>query len=583
MAIRLPGRISPALSAIAFGGQVLLAHDPAVAQEADARLRNAGRSDRVEVRSIGRSADGREILMASVTGPGDGVEGPAILVIAGTRASHRIGTEVAIALVERLSRSQTSDTLVRGLLDRVTFHVIPTLSPDASRAAEDRPAHDGDRNAQPYDDDRDGYVDEDGPDDLNGDGRITLMRIADPAGAWIEDEQDPGLMRSAVPAKGERSAWLVMTEGVDDDRDGRFNEDPAGGADIGVNFPRRYPWFTPGAGTHPLSAPESRALAELLAGHDEIGTVVVLGTRDNLVSAWKAKPDGGGSGDEAARILAPLESVMEPDAPWFAEISRRYRETTGRAEADTLGIRSPGGDPLSWAYYQMGRWAFGSSVWTIPGVVADTPESAADSAAARPDSTDSPSGSKPAGGSDVDPVAAERRRLRWTRANRPDDFIDWEPVDHPDFPDRRVEVGGFVPFTEWEPPVAVRDSIVAGEVEFLLELGTPLPTLEIVEARSESLGGGTWRVTAKIANTGFLPTRPEVAERLGRPRSIRVDLETNGQEIAGGRKVQILDALPGGGPAAELSWIVIGRGNGRVTVRAGAPSAGEVREEVTLQ
>ena len=583
MAIRVPGTILPALSAGAFIAPLLLANGPAVAQEADARLREAGRSDRVEVRSIGRSAGGSEILMASVAGPGERSDGPALLVVAGARASHPIGTEVALALLERLSRPDESDTLARELLDRVRIHILADLSPDATRASHARPAHAGDRNAEPRDDDRDGYVDEDGPDDLNGDGRITMMRIADPTGTWTEDEEDPGLMRQAVPAKGERSAWRVMTEGVDDDGDGRFNEDPVGGTDVGLNFPHQYPWFEPGAGEYPLSAPEARALAELLAAHDEIGTVIFLGTRDNLLSAWTAKPHGGQGGDEAGRIREPLESVLEQDAPWFAEVSRRYRETTGRAEADTLGNRSPGGDPLSWAYYQMGRWAFGSSVWTVPAETPVAPESEGDSAAAQPDSDDDSGESKPSRGKQKDPAAAERRRLRWTRANRPGDFLDWTPVDHPDFSDRRVEVGGFVPFSEWAPPVAVRDSIVANEVQFLVELGTMLPRLEIVEARSEPLGSGTWRVTARIANTGYLPTRPEVAERLGRPRSIRVDLETNGQEIVGGRRVQVLEALPGGGSAAELSWIVVGRGNGKVTVRAGAPSAGEDREEVPLR
>ena len=583
MGIRVPGTIVPALAAGALAALLLPARAPAVAQETAARLREAGRSDRVEVRSIGRSAGGDEILMASVAGSDAREGGPALLVVAGARASHPIGTEVALALVDRLSRSDVSDFLARELLSRVTVHVLPDLSPDASRASDTRPGHAGDRNAKPHDDDRDGYVDEDGPDDLNGDGRITMMRIADPTGAWTEDDEDPGLMRPAVPAKGERPAWRVMTEGVDDDGDGLINEDPVGGADVGLNFPHRYPWFEPGAGEYPLSAPEARALAELLVGHDEIGTVVVLGTRDNLLSAWTSKPGAGSAGDDTDRIREPLESVLEQDAAWFAEVSRRYRETTGRAESDTLGLRPEGGDPLSWAYYQMGRWAFGSSVWTVPGEGPAIPEGEADSKAAQPDSEDDSGASKSSRTEEKDPAAAERRRLRWARVNRPGDFLDWTPVDHPDFAGRRVEVGGFVPFTEWAPPVAARDSIVANEVQFLLELGTMLPRLEIVEARSEALGSGAWRVTARVANTGYLPTRPEVAERLGRPRSIRVDLETNGQEIVGGRRVQVLEALPGGGSAAELSWIVVGRGNGKVTVRAEAPSAGEDREEVALR
>jgi hypothetical protein len=470
-----------------------------------------------------------------------------------------------------LAEGYGTDSLVTLLLDRVTVHVVPTLSPDAAAGATRRPTGEIARNDDPRDDDLDGLVDEDGPDDLNGDGWITMMRVADPSGEWTEDPDDPGLMRHAVPARGERPGWRLMEEGRDDDEDGRFNEDPPGGVDVASNFPRGYPWFEPAAGDYPLSAPESRSLAEYLDAHDEIVAVVVLGTRDNLLSPWKWKPASGGSNSETdRRIEEPLASVMEADAPWFAEISSRYREATGRTEGDTLGTAAPGGGPLEWAYFHMGRWAFGSSVWTPPGEVES------DSAATDPDSSGLGAGEK-------DLAAAERRRLRWLRANRPADFIDWTPIEHPDFPNRKVEVGGFLPYTAYMPPESERDSILAREVGFLVELGLLLPRIEIVEAEAESLSDGAWRITARIANSGLLPTRPELAERLRRPRAIRVDLETGGQEIAGGRKVQLLEALAGGGSEVEVSWIVVGRGNGRLSVRAGAPSAGEDREEVELR
>jgi hypothetical protein len=556
----------------------------ATAQDAAGRLRELDRSDRVDISSIGQSPGGRDVLLATVSGRGDREGRPAILVIAGARAAHWLGTEIALAAVERLSEGYGTDPELTSLLDRINVFVIPMLSPDAEHAARERPVSEHHRNDQPRDDDRDGYVDEDGPDDLNGDGWITMMRVEDPTGHYVEDDDDPGLMRIATPARGDRPAWRLMTEGTDNDGDGRFNEDPTGGVDIGMNFPRRYPWFEPAAGDYPLSAPEARAVAQLLSDHDEIGAVFVLGTRDNLLSSWKPKPgvkDPDGNGE---RIRAPLDHVLQGDARWYAEIARRYRETTGRAESDTLGIQPPAGDPLSWAYFQMGRWAFGSSAWTPTAV-------------SEPDSADSPTAdgrstedTLPEEGETVtqrkgekDPVAAERRLLRWIRANRPEDFVDWEPVDHPDFADRRVEVGGFVPFSGWTPPAAIRDSIVRGEVEFVRELAGMLPRIEIVEARAESLGDGTWRISARIANTGYLPTRTELADRLGRPRPVRVDLETNGQQVAGGRAVQLLDAMPGGGSARELTWIVVGRGNGRVSISAGSPSTGSDRKEVELR
>lgn len=574
-----------ALSAPAFIALfALMVGDPvdAAAQDPTGRIRALDRYDRVDVTSIGRSPGGRDVLMATISGSED--DRPAILVLAGEQAAHPIGTEVVIAAVERLSDGYGRDPEITSLLDRVTVHFIPLLSPDAERSSRERPVREDHRNDLPRDDDRDGVADEDGPDDLNGDGWITMMRIEDPTGEYTEDEDDPGLMRIATPARGDRPAWRLMVEGRDDDGDGRFNEDPKGGVDIGMNFPRQYPWFESAAGEYPLSAPEARAVAQLLADRDEVGMVVVFGTRDNLLTPWKPKPGSGESDIEVGRISEPLESVLDDDAEWFSEIARRYRETTGRSESDTLGIRPAGGDPLSWAYFQMGRWAFGSSVWTPPALARpDSAGSPEGDAEAEPDSTAKSGASDARKDLQADPVAAERRLLRWIRANRPEDFVDWESVNHPDFTDRRVEVGGFRPFAGWTPPAAIRDSIVRGEVDFLLEVATLLPRVEIVEATAESLGDGTWRISARIANTGFLPTRTELADRLGRPRPVRVDLETSGQQLAGGRAVRLLEAIPGSGSAQELTWIVVGRGNGRVAVSAGSASAGRDRKEIELR
>ena len=584
MSFSSPGRAVLPTASAALLAFFLTSPVEARAQDLEDRLRQLDRSDRIEVTPLGRSPGGGDLLLATISGRSGADERPAILVLAGARATHGIGTEVALAAAERLSDGYGNDPEITSLLDRVTIYLIPLLSPDAERSGRERPVWDAHRNDRPRDDDRDGLLDEDGPDDVNGDGWITMMRIADPTGEYMEDADDPGLMRIATPSRGEQPAWRLLIEGKDDDGDGRFNEDPKGGVDIGLNFPRRYPWFKPAAGDFPLSSPEARALAQLLADRDEIGMVVVFGTRDNLLSPWKPKPGGGEPGAADDRIREPLEHVLDGDAPWYAEVARRYREMSGRSETDTLGVLPEGGDPLSWAYFQMGRWAFGSSVWT-PSTTAE-PDSVDDRSSEVDVRTDSLSRTESGGtrkSSDEDPVAAERSLLRWIRANRPEDFVDWESVDHPDFADRNVEVGGIRPFARWTPPVEMRDSIVRREVDFLLEIATLLPRIEIVEARAESLGNDTWRVSAGIANSGFLPTRTALADRLGRPRPVRVDLETSGQEIAGGRSVHLLDAIPGSGSASELTWIVVGRGNGRVAVRAGSPSAGHDRKEIELR
>ena len=65
----------------------------------------------------------------------------------------------------------------------------------------------------PVDDDYDGLVDEDYPDDLNGDGNISIMRKKDPFGNYKTDPEDPRLM---VPVKpGEMGGMVTPRRGRD--------------------------------------------------------------------------------------------------------------------------------------------------------------------------------------------------------------------------------------------------------------------------------------------------------------------------------------------------------------------------------
>ncbi len=564
------------LLAVTVAGRPLAAqaayHDAAALRTAFDRLAGA-QGGLVRVTELARSPGGRPVYAVRL-GRGDDVdERPALLVIANAEGTHVAGSEVALAVATRLAEGAAGDTALKGLLGRTTLYVIPRANPDAAEAMFGKPLMERIRNGAAMDDDRDQAVDEDGPEDLNGDGLITMMRVEDPAGEWIADSADPVLMRKADPAKGESGRYRLMVEGTDTDGDEQWNEDPPGGIDINRNFSYGYSFFGEAAGRYPFDAPEARAIAQFFVDHPNVTEVYVLGPQDNLLKAWEHKKAAGGSSEGGGRSRRPLTSVTDDDAPWFAEMARRYREATGREKGPASAALE--GDPLSFSYYHMGRWAFGAPAWWPPAA-----KESADSGEARPKMARAGGG----GEKKDDPLAEDRQALAWLRANRPDGIIAWTEIPHPDFPNRRVEVGGFRPFARTNPPAAMLDSIAPGQVAFVRSMLEALPRAEVRNVRVEALGSRVFRITAEISNAGYLPTQSELGGMVRWPRRIRVELVTGAnQSLTGGRTTQLLDPIPGSGRSHELTWVVVGDPGSRVTLRASSPVAGMASYPLTLR
>lgn len=527
----------------------------------------------IETQVIATSPGGRAVHAVRIGVGADVDRRPALLVLANAYGPHLVGSEIALGTVQRLAAAYGRDETVTTLLDNTTLYVIPRLNPDAAEAFFRRPLHERTFNELADDSDHDGRQDEDGPDDLNGDGFITMMRIADPAGDWRPDPADPWLMRRADPVKGETGGWRMMVEARDSDGDGEIAEDSPGGVDINKNFGHDYTFFAAGSGVHQFSAPEARAVAEFVYRHDNIAAAYVLGPHDNLMEPWRHRPQAGGP-PQGTSAGGPFTSILRADESWYVEMAERFKRSTGLTRNPPTV--ATGGDPATWMYYHMGRFAFASRGWWVP-------EAPRDSAAAAP----RPAGPGAGGqgqGSGADPLAYERNALKWFQANDPSAILDWRPIQHPDFPGRTVEIGGFRPFALWNPPTALLDSVLAKQSRFITELAGSLPAIEWREVTVEPLGQGAWRITAQVANTGYLPTLTALGPRARWPRQIRVDLKIGqGQTIAGGRAVQLLGPIAGSGRSTELSWVVTGSRGSTVELTAESPVAGSAATTITLR
>ncbi|MEM9996540.1 MAG: M14 family zinc carboxypeptidase [Bacteroidota bacterium] len=495
-------------------------------------------SDRAEAFTLGTTAGGRA-LDAIAIGAGDRDEMPALLVLGGVEHDDRASADAARAFARFLVESEADS--VRALLDRATVYVVPALALDAHARADGLPGNDA-----PDDADRDGLTDEDGPDDLDGDGVLRWMRVEHPAGIFADpDDEDaePLLLREVDDATGDVGRWLLRPEGRDNDGDGmgdphHINEDGAGGTWLARNTTYNHEPYTDKHGRHPMEAPALRALADFVFAHPNIVAVYTFSRVDNIhyFAEIKGPPRIG-------RRFAPDSLAHEATTDALGDLAR-YTGT---------GDEPPGHLP-SWVYYHLGRFSFTAPAWVFPP---------ADST----DTTNTPSRH------DLD-----RRALAYLRANDPDAVLDWTEVEHPDLPNRTVEIGGLAPFALTTPPADSVAAVNAGATTLLFALAERLPQLDVT-ARAEPLGRGVHRITLTLRNTGDLPTHA-VAGRLvqaQQPLLIETDLD-DGQTLAAGRpKQQLTDPIPGGG-SAEAEMLIVGRGT--VTFTVGSPSAGT--QTVTL-
>ena len=216
-----------------------------------ARKLAAAHPHRIKLGSIGKSHEGKELWVLTVSDSrhGDPDKKPAMYIDGNIHSNEIQGTEFALYTAWYLAEMADEVPALDTLLRQRTLYVVPTINPDARDHFLKQPntASSPRTGLVPRDNDNDGLVDEDGFDDLDGNGHITQMRRRNPNGRFVESPVDPRILVPARPdQKGE---WeLLGQEGLDNDGDGRINEDAIGGYDPNRNWPWRWqPQYVRGA------------------------------------------------------------------------------------------------------------------------------------------------------------------------------------------------------------------------------------------------------------------------------------------------------------------------------------------------
>jgi hypothetical protein len=365
--------------------------------------KNAGNT---RLHNIATSPGGEPITVLEIGSSQTGV--PAVFVGANFEGNIPISTQGALRLAKMLTDSTSYTTGLK-------WYILPNPNPDAAKGFFADVKYGRSVNAFEINNDADEALNEDGYDDLNGDGYITQMRIKSMDGTHIISKNDPRIMVLANSGKGERGEYKIYSEGIDNDGDGQFNEDGEGGINVGIAFPHLFPTSKKEAGLWPGQTPEVYGILRFIFDRPEIAMVYTLGSSNFCL----IPPKGGRKGEvnldriklpgryarmlnadenqnytmdeviEMVKEVVPpgmevtpsmvagmlgLGAVVNPqedDLKFYSKFSEEYKEYL---KTKNFSIENLDPEPAKdgsfelWAYYHLGVPSFSMNLFSIPKV-----------------------------------------------------------------------------------------------------------------------------------------------------------------------------------------------------------------------
>ena len=528
----------------------------------------------IRLSSIGQSHQGRELWLAEITDQesGPGPEKPAYYVDGNCHGEEVLGAQVALyTIVTLLTRHQ--EPWFAELLATRTLYIIPSINPDGAEHSLKTPYHHvGNGHYLPWD-----YSPASGlyPADVNDDGYILQMRVADAAGEWKASALDARIMLRRQPGESGGQYYRLLPEGFVNEYNGVdvvIPKPPHG------NLNRQFPVFWAsergeyGAGDLPLNEPEALAVARFILDHPNITGALAHHTHGGLILRPSSYRPDAELPPEDVRLFRAMGAVGEELTGYkLASIFEDFTKDKRYARNGGFG---------DWLYEQLGIPFFATELWD------------ADLAAGvrRPEHL--PMGSPRS-------EAEEAMLLAWAdEALDGGGFIDWTPFDHPQL--GPVEIGG------WDEMYVIRnapgnfvEALAAPVAEFTLRMVAASPLVQLVSCEAEHLGADLFRVRAVAKNSGYLPTHlTQLGLASGDIAGVTVNIDVEEGEVLMNPATQQLGHLDGmasrptawsgwqqqwGVSAQPAEWLVRAASDATtVTVTAAAQKGGVDRRSVAL-
>ncbi|MBK7872213.1 MAG: peptidase M14 [Saprospiraceae bacterium] len=452
--------------------------------------------DIVKVQSIGKSSKGLDMWVLTISDykTGNVDRKPAFWIDGSIHANEMQGVQFAMYTAWYLAESFGKVDFLTQLLKDKTFYILPSVNPDGRENFIHKP---GPTNSSrsgmvSFDDDRDGSLDEDTYDDIDGDGNIVMMRRKSPAGRFKQDPNFPSRMiQAAADEAGEYE--MLGFEGIDNDGDGLVNEDHPGTYDPNRDWAWNWQpnYIQNGALYFPGTLVETQNIKKFIISHP------------NIAGAQSYHNSGG-------MFLRPPGA--EEDQPFVNQADIAVYDYIGKQ-----------GEKMVPGYNYYSIW---KDLYTVYGGELDF------FALVRGIFTFSNEinnayqlfNEQQGGGSGTTYEEFDKLLLF------NDAYIKWQPFKHPQYGD--IEIGGAKRNYTRNTVGFMMEEEGHRNMAFTILHAYHMPKLDIVELRTRALAGGLTEVTATVVNQRAIPTHSahDIRYKIERPDYITLK---NAQVVSG--------------------------------------------------
>lgn len=524
--------------------------------------------DLVELVTIGKSLEGREMIVAIVNPKKGAPHGqkPAMWIDGNVHGNEIQASEVVLYTLWYLTKHYGRTPEITRIMDEKAFYLLPSQNPDGRDHWFSDPQNSSSSrgNVRPIDNDDDGLFDEDGPDDLDGDGSITQMWIRDDEGDFRRSPDDPREFERVEP--GQKGQWRYLgSEGIDNDGDGRINEDGIGADDMNRNWPSDWQpnHIQYGAGPYPFSAPETKAIGEFILAHPNIaggqsyhnaGGMILRGPGANYLNDLYPRED--------QRMYDEIGKLGEQMIPYYRYMII-YKD-----------LYTVHGGFVNWLAEGLGISAFTNELWTNAKMFQK----------------------------DVNRPSDEQDRTWRDKMLFGQTFTDYTEYDHPTY--GKILVGGPNKWSSRNTPTFMLEEEAHRNFAFTVYHADQLPVLRWGRTRVEKMPGAPnlWAVTVEVRNDRVVPTRLAIARQrnIGQPDLLEIkSANARTKVVAAGTLNDWLSRsmdevrfepgrilLNGGVPGRDgvvVRFIVAGREGDRLTLSYKAEKAKDIDTTVELR